>query len=114
MLVFLVSRNRKFWPLLLLETSHLLAHMFLVAIDKAERFKKAQKKEKKVDKTLARKRKMLYNIIIKVKEKQVITLYEGRGKSPIKTKNILKILFSYPYLHIRLSPQEEKHHVKFY
>ena len=112
MLVFLDPRNRKFWSLLLLETSHLLNHTFLVAIDKAERFKKISKKEKKVDKTLARNHKMLYNIIIKVKEKQVITSYEGRGKSPIKTKIILKILFSYPYLHIKLSPQEEKHHVK--
>ena len=105
MLVFLDPRNRKFRLLLLLETSHLLNHTFLVAIDKAERFKKYQKKEKKVDKTLARNHKMLYNIIIKVKEKQVITSYEGRGKSPIKTKNILKILFSYPYLPIRLSPK---------
>ena len=52
MLVFLVPRNRKFWPLLLLETSCLLIHMLLVAIDKAERFKKISKKEKKVDKPL--------------------------------------------------------------
>lgn len=68
MLVFLVPRNRKFWLLLLLKTSHLLIHVFLLAIDKAERFKKISKKEKKVDKTLARNHKMLYNIIIKVKE----------------------------------------------
>ena len=68
MLVFLVSRNRKFWLLLLFETSHLLIHTRLVAIDKVERFKKISKKEKKVDKTLARNHKMLYNIIIKLRK----------------------------------------------
>ena len=52
MLVFLDPRNRKFWLLLLLETSHLLNHTFLVAIDKAERFKKSQKRRKKLTKHL--------------------------------------------------------------
>ena len=46
MLVFLDPRNRKFWLLLLLETSYLLNHTFLVAIDKAERFKNLKKGEK--------------------------------------------------------------------
>ena len=59
----------------------------------------SKKQEKKVDKIDT----MLYNIIIKVKEKRLIILYEGRGKSPIKIKYILKKLFSYPYLHTRLS-----------
>ena len=40
----------------------------------------SKKQEKKVDKIDT----MLYNIIIKVKEKRLINLYEGRGKSPNK------------------------------
>lgn len=67
MLVFYIQGIGSFAHHLLLETSHLLNHTLLVAIDKVERFKKISKKEKKVDKTLARKHKMLYNIIIKLK-----------------------------------------------
>lgn len=51
--------------------------------------RKYQKREKKVDKTLAKKRNLLYNIIIKLKKERLIILYEGRGKSPNKKpKNV--------------------------
>ena len=50
---------------------------------------KIQKREKKVDKILAKKRNLLYNIIIKLKKERLIILYEGRENLPTKKlKNV--------------------------
>ena len=51
--------------------------------------KNTKKREKKVDKTLAKKRNLLYNIIIKLKKERLIILYEGRENLPTKKlKNV--------------------------
>lgn len=52
MLVFYIQGIGSFAHHLLLETSHLLNHTLLVAIDKTERFKKSQKRRKKLTKHL--------------------------------------------------------------
>ena len=51
--------------------------------------KEIKKKKKKVDKILAKKRNLLYNIIIKLKKERLIILYEGRENLPTKKlKNV--------------------------
>lgn len=74
-LVFLFQETGSFKIPILLESSQALIHRLLVAIDKVENiFKKGEK----VDKTLAKKHKMLYNIIIKLKKEWLVSLYKGR------------------------------------
>lgn len=76
--------------------------------------KNIKKREKKVDKILAKKRNLLYNIIIKLKKERLIILYEGRENLPTKkTKERLKTFFiSLPSY--KVITQNEKYRVKFY